>query len=109
MKDASGAAPDREHLVEVRIQLERLDAELLEALARRHHLVRELWSWKREQGLPLRDADRETELLARADERGATLGLPRAATRRFMTAVLDSMHEPPLPEDPSDASARDRT
>ncbi|MBM4357923.1 MAG: chorismate mutase [Deltaproteobacteria bacterium] len=94
-------------LLETRHELDRLDRDLVELVARRRAQVRRLWAWKDACGLPLRDAEREAGLLARAEELGAKLGLGRSATRTLMLAVLAAMHDDGTT--PDDDRGRDTT
>jgi chorismate mutase/prephenate dehydrogenase len=59
--DASDPIPP--DLIELRRRIDAIDHELVELLARRNDVVREVAAVKRQSGFPIRDAGRETALL----------------------------------------------
>jgi len=67
-----------------RRQIDAIDARLLELLAERREAVAQVLAAKQAGGLPLRDADREEELLVRRIRQGRQLGLEA----RFVTALF---------------------
>jgi chorismate mutase len=70
-----------------RDEIDAIDAELLSLLNRRVLLAREVGRRKRGVGLPLRDARRERQILARARERNRG-PLGAAAVARLFRAIL---------------------
>lgn len=78
-----------ENLTALRAQIDKLDDQLLELLARRMRVSREIGQYKMEHNMPVLQAARYEELLARRSEQAARLGMDPA----FMRAVLQSIHE----------------
>jgi chorismate mutase/prephenate dehydratase len=77
-------------LEELRAALDRVDRRLVEALAERQDLVREITALKSAGGeTPLRDRAREEEILTRLGELGASLGLDRHFVKRLFQEVLE--------------------
>jgi len=60
---------------DVRAAINALDRELVDLIARRGDLVEEILKAKAEAGLPVRDREREAEVLRDAIERGKSLGV----------------------------------
>lgn len=61
---------------EIRAAISELDRELVDAIAKRSDLVEEILKAKAEQGLPVRDREREQSVLRSALDRGAAQGVP---------------------------------
>lgn len=61
-------------LQELRNEINRIDDEMLALLGRRLAVCRSIAEYKRANGLPVRDAARETEKLHEAMERGGAAG-----------------------------------
>ncbi len=76
----------------LRAQLDEVDAQLIEALARRAGIVAEIWAWKSEHGVPRVDAARELALRERLLRQAEALGLNRTA----VSAILDRVVGHPL-------------
>jgi len=73
-----------------REEIDLIDAELLGLLNRRVVLAREVGRQKRGAGLPLRDARRERQILARARERNRGPLGPAAVERLFRAILAES-------------------
>jgi chorismate mutase/prephenate dehydrogenase len=69
----------------LRGRLDSVDEELVRLLARRAGVVREIWAWKRANGVGQVDPAREAALKARLLAQAEALGLSREA----VTAVLE--------------------
>ncbi|WP_295935915.1 bifunctional 3-deoxy-7-phosphoheptulonate synthase/chorismate mutase type II [uncultured Alistipes sp.] len=78
-----------ENLTELRAQIDKLDDELLELLAHRMRVSREIGQYKKEHNMPVLQARRYEELLARRAEQASQLGMDR----EFMRSVLQAIHE----------------
>lgn len=77
-----------ESLDALRARIDKLDDDLLELLARRMDLSREIGRYKREHAMPVLQARRYEELLDRRTAEAARLGM----APEFMRAVLQAIH-----------------
>ena len=73
--EATPANPSVRPLPVLRAMIDAIDHEMLQLLARRNSLVADIASHKREHHLPVRDPQREREIIKDRRERGQTLGL----------------------------------
>jgi chorismate mutase/prephenate dehydratase len=81
-------------LADRRKRLDEIDKRIVELLAERLDLARAVASFKKTEGVRLRDRKRETELLARVSTRATKLGLPANAIVRVFQEILNvSFHE----------------
>ena len=78
-----------ESLSELRSQIDKLDDELLELLVRRMRVSRDIGQYKKEHNMPILQAKRYEDLLARRAEQAVQLGMDR----EFMRSVLQAIHE----------------
>lgn len=78
-----------ESLSELRAEIDKLDDRLLELLAHRMRVSRQIGQYKKEHGMPVLQAARYEELLARRAAQAAQLGMDR----EFMRSVLQAIHE----------------
>ena len=73
--EATPANPSVRPLPVLRAMIDAIDHEMLQLLARRNSLVADIAIHKREHHLPVRDPQREREIIKDRRERGQTLGL----------------------------------
>lgn len=78
-----------ENLTLLRAQIDKIDDELLELLARRMRVSCAIGTYKRDHGMPVLQAQRYEELLARRAAQAVELGMDR----QFMRSVLQAIHE----------------
>ncbi len=78
-----------ESLNELRAQIDKLDDQLLEILVRRMRVSRDIGQYKKEHDMPILQAQRYEELLARRAAQAVELGMDR----EFMRTVLQAIHE----------------
>ena len=78
----------RSRLTATRTQLDAIDARLLSVLAERAKVVDALWAWKRSEGLPLTDPQREAEHVDQLVARAKLLGLDEQATRAVLASIV---------------------
>ena len=78
-----------ESLNELRAQIDKLDDQLLEVLVRRMRVSRDIGQYKKEHDMPILQAQRYEELLARRAAQAVELGMDR----EFMRTVLQAIHE----------------
>lgn len=78
----------RSRLTATRATLDAIDERLLSVLAERAKVVAELWAWKRSEGLPLTDPEREAEHVEQLVARAKTLGLDEQATRAVLATII---------------------
>ena len=78
-----------DRLDELRREIDGVDAQILEALARRRELAGHVIEAKDEQGAPLRDALREERLLAQLIARGRARGLDAHFVTRVFHEIID--------------------
>ena len=86
IRETSGAT---ENLNELRAKIDKLDDRLVELLAERMDVSREIGRCKREHAMPVLQARRYEELLARRTAQAAELGMDR----EFMRGILQLIHE----------------
>jgi chorismate mutase/prephenate dehydratase len=78
-----------DRLDDLRRDIDGVDAQILDALARRRQLVAEVIAAKDEQGTPLRDALREERLLGLLINRGRDKGLDAHFVTRVFHEIID--------------------
>lgn len=83
------ATTTTESLSELRSEIDKLDDSLLELLAQRMRVSREIGQYKKEHGMPVLQAARYEELLARRAAQAVELGMDR----EFMRSVMQAIHE----------------
>ena len=76
-------------LAEMRLEIDRLDDQLVELLDRRMAVSRRIGRYKREHAMPVLQSRRYEELLARRTAEAAALGM----APEFMRSVLQAIHE----------------
>lgn len=72
----------------LRAEFDAIDGALLRLVAERRAVSRRIAAVKRSEGLPLRDAAREAELLAGLQQQAALLGLPSELVERLYGLLL---------------------
>lgn len=77
----------------LRAMVDSLDHDLLQLLARRMSLVREIADYKREHGLRVRDFTREREILSDRHRRAQELGLPAGEIESLFRVLLRASRE----------------
>jgi chorismate mutase / prephenate dehydrogenase len=80
-------------LADLRAQIDALDYELIELLARRMSVVAELSRVKRAEGLRIRDAAREKRVLEDRTSRGKTRGLSREFSESLFRVIMRASRE----------------
>lgn len=83
------ASVTTESLSELRAEIDKLDDRLLELLTHRIRISVEIGRYKKEHGMPVLQAARYEELLARRAAQAVELGMDR----EFMRTVLQAIHE----------------
>lgn len=78
----------RSRLTGTRATLDAIDERLLGVLAERAKVVEELWAWKRSEGLPLTDPQREAEHVEQLVAHAKALGLDEKATRTVLATIV---------------------
>lgn len=78
-----------ESLDSLRAEIDKLDDRLLDLLARRMHVARDIGRYKKEHAMPVLQAARYEELLARRIAQAEELGM----SGDFMRRVLQAVHE----------------
>lgn len=78
-----------ETLSTLRDRIDRIDDELVEILARRMNICREIGQYKKENGMPVVQAGRYNDLMQRRAEAAESLGM----SSEFMRSVLAAIHE----------------
>ncbi len=77
-------------LADLRQELERIDRGILEAAAERQRLARRIEEVKAAAGRPIRDFQREREVLSRTEETARRLGLDPALARELLERLIES-------------------
>ncbi|MEE8143149.1 MAG: bifunctional chorismate mutase/prephenate dehydrogenase, partial [Planctomycetota bacterium] len=75
-------------LAVLRAMIDRVDHEVLELFSRRNGLVAELAAYKREHGVPIRDPQREQQLIADRRDRAEPLGLSPEVVESIFRLIL---------------------
>jgi chorismate mutase len=75
-------------LHEARVEIDRIDAEIVRLLSVRLSTVMRAFQIKRAVGLNLRDEEREAEIIERAAERATELDLPKKQVRKIFKQIL---------------------
>ena len=78
-----------ESLNELRDKIDKLDDQLLELLARRMRVSRDIGQYKKEHNMPVLQAQRYEELLDKRARQAVQMGMDR----EFMRSVLQAIHE----------------
>ena len=78
-----------ESLNELRDKIDKLDDQLLELLARRMRVSRDIGQYKKEHNMPVLQAQRYEELLNKRARQAVQMGMDR----EFMRSVLQAIHE----------------
>ena len=86
----SGDIP--QELKEFREQIDALDAQLLELLAKRFQIVRNVGHMKVEKNMEVVQADRAQEVIDMAAERAVQKGVPEKFIRKMYEAMIDEAH-----------------
>jgi chorismate mutase len=79
---------DVEQLSSLRAEIEAVDAALIEAIARRMSLAREIRTVKQRAGQPVLDPAREAEVVTKAGVRAREAGLPEDEVRALYWRVM---------------------
>jgi chorismate mutase len=81
-----------EEIVLSRRTIDELDHSIVELLARRRAIVKELFAKKRALGLPFVDPVREAELIAERSAYGRELGIPHEFVEAIFRKILEDSH-----------------
>ncbi len=79
------------HLEELRDQIDLLDNQLVEVLARRFRLTDEIGRLKRDLGLPAVDAQREQQQRAKIQQLARQHGLSEDIALKVLRAIIDEV------------------
>lgn len=82
-----------EALKEHRARIDALDDQIVDLLATRMDIVREVGAIKAEKNIATVQEDRVNEVRERNAARGAKLGLNPGMVRKIYTAIIDEAHE----------------
>lgn len=85
MTPAARATPE---LVALRVELEAIDSDIVNLLARRMELARRIGAQKRAAGLPLQDPKREAQVVAAVARNARRAGLPEEAVRDIVWPIV---------------------
>lgn len=77
-----------EELAKLRKEIERLDTEIITALAKRFRIVEEIMKVKREEGVPFEDKAREEELMNFYEQVASKEKIDQLVVRRVMSYLL---------------------
>ena len=82
-----------EDLKPYRARIDALDDQIIDLLAERMDIVREVGTIKAQKNIATVQHDRVVEVRERNAERGAKKGLNPGMVRRIYTAIIDEAHE----------------
>jgi chorismate mutase len=72
----------------LRAELESVDDALIDLLAHRADIVRQIWAIKATTGVPIKDPDREQAVISRLIDRAHAAGLDEDAVRPILFAIV---------------------
>ena len=78
-----------ENLAELRRQIDGIDEQLLELLAKRMRISREIGVYKKEHNMPILQSPRYSEILEKRSDMGQTMDL----NTDFVKEILKEIHE----------------
>ena len=81
---------DQDALEEIRRQLDVVDRDLADVLARRSALIMDVVRYKRERGMAVVDRDREDRMLDRIGAVAAEAGLDPRIARQVLRSIIDA-------------------
>lgn len=82
-----------EILAPYRARIDTLDDQIIDLLAQRMDIVREVGAVKARENIETVQSDRVVEVRERCAERGAKLGLNPGMVRKIYTTIIDEAHE----------------
>jgi len=77
-----------ENLSDLRSQIDEIDDKIIEILAKRMRISKEIAEYKKEHGMPVLQAGRYDEILTKRSQQGAALGM----SEEFMKEVFEAIH-----------------
>lgn len=77
-----------ENLADLRRQIDEIDDKIIEILAKRMRISREIAEYKKEHNMPVLQAGRYDEILTQRSQQGAQLGM----SEEFMKEVFEAVH-----------------
>jgi chorismate mutase / prephenate dehydrogenase len=87
---SSEAPPSKRNLATLRSELSQKDTDLVELMADRAALIREVAEYKAEKGLPSFDREREGALMSTLLAKAASTGLPSDVVRDVFTSLFEA-------------------
>ena len=78
-----------EELIKIRNHIDGIDDQILTLLEKRVKLAKRIALVKRKRGIPIRDEQREKELLKRVASQAESLGLNPELTRRIFREIIE--------------------
>ncbi len=81
-----------QYLKNYRAQIDALDVELIELLAKRFQIVRNVGQMKADLGMEVVQAERAQAVIDMAEKRAAQKGVPPALMRTFYEMMIDEAH-----------------
>ncbi|PZQ45353.1 MAG: chorismate mutase [Micavibrio aeruginosavorus] len=82
-----------EPLKPLRAKIDALDDQIIDLLAERMDVVREVGATKARENITLIQSDRVNEVRERCAERGAKKGVNPELIRKIYTAIIDEAHQ----------------
>ena len=76
-------------LAKCREEIERIDADIIELLAKRIHAVHRAWNVKTAAGMPVRDIAREAAVLDKCAAAAETAGLPSDEVKNLFRGIIE--------------------
>jgi chorismate mutase len=78
-----------EELIKIRNHIDEIDGQILTLLEKRVTLAKQIALVKTKRGIPVRDGQREKELLERVASQAESLGLNPELTRRVFREIIE--------------------
>ncbi|MFP4218748.1 MAG: chorismate mutase [Salinarchaeum sp.] len=87
--NADYGSTDEMTLAELREEIETIDHELVELIARRTYVAQTIAEVKAEQGLPTTDEEQEQQVMDRAGENAATFDIDRNLVKAIFRLLIE--------------------
>ena len=76
-------------LEDARAKLDGLDSEIIDILARRYSIIKEIGEFKKKNQIPVMQHDRVKEILNRCTERGISYGLSEEFIKKIFSLIIE--------------------
>ena len=82
-----------ENIEEYRKEIDNIADEILKLLVRRKEIVKEIWDYKKGNGIGIVDEGRESEIFQRLGEKSEKLGLDKNYVKEIFKKIIERSKE----------------